>query len=207
MKLVIATHNEDKLKEIQTYLESFSFNVLYLNKFPEIGEIIEDGHTLTDNALIKAREVFNKTGLPTISDDTGLEVDALDGRPGVYSARYAGENCTYLDNLNKLLKDMNKVPIPNRTAQFKTVMVFKDKKQELIVEGVVKGIISRESKGEQGFGYDPIFFVPELGKTFGELSAIEKNKISHRGNAIRNLVDSLKTHAPDFYNQRNKEMA
>ena len=207
MKLVIATHNEDKLQEIQTYLESFSFNVLYLNKFPEIGEIIEDGHTLTDNALIKAREVFNKTGLPTISDDTGLEVDALDGRPGVYSARYAGENCTYLDNLNKLLKDMNKVPIPNRTAQFKTVMVFKDKKQELIVEGVVKGIISRESKGEQGFGYDPIFFVPELGKTFGELSAIEKNKISHRGNAIRNLVDSLKTHAPDFYNQRNKEMA
>ena len=207
MKLVIATHNEDKLKEIQTYLESFSFNVLSLNKFPEIGEIIEDGHTLIDNALIKAREVFDKTGLPTISDDTGLEVDALDGRPGVYSARYAGEDCTYLDNLNKLLKDMNKVPIPNRTAQFKTVMVFKDKKQELIVEGVVKGIISRESKGEQGFGYDPIFFVPELGKTFGELSAIEKNKISHRGNAIRNLVDSLKTHAPDFYNQRNKEMA
>lgn len=207
MKLVIATHNEDKLKEIQTYLESFSFNILSLKKFPKIGEIIEDGHTLTDNALIKAREVFDKTGLPTISDDTGLEVDALDGKPGVYSARYAGEHCTYSDNLNKLLRDINKVPIPNRTAQFKTVMVFKDKKQELIVEGVVKGIISRESKGDQGFGYDPIFFVPELGKTFGELSAIEKNKISHRGNAIRNLVDSIKMHAPHFYNQRNKEMA
>ena len=207
MKVVIATHNEDKLKEIQSHLESFSFSVLSLNKFPEIDEIIEDGNTLVDNALIKAREVFAKTGLPTISDDTGLEVCALDGKPGVYSARYAGENCTYSDNVNKLLKDMNKIPIPNRTAQFKTVMVFKDEKQELIVEGVVKGIISRESRGDEGFGYDPIFFVPELGKTFGELSIIEKNKISHRGNAIRNLIDSLKKHAPEFYNQRNKEMA
>ena len=207
MKLVIATHNEDKLKEIQTYLETFSFNVLSLNKYPEIGEIIEDGKTLLDNALIKAREVFDKTGLPTISDDTGLEVDGLDGKPGVYSARYAGEECTYLDNVEKLLTDMKKIPIPNRTAQFKTVMVFKDKNQELIVEGVVKGLISRELKGDNGFGYDPIFFVPELGKTFGEMSAIEKNKISHRGNALRNLVDSLKKHAPDFYNQRNKEMA
>ena len=207
MKLVIATHNEDKLKEIQAYLESFSFNVLSLNKYPEIGEIIEDGKTLLDNALIKAREVFDKTGLPTISDDTGLEVDGLDGKPGVYSARYAGEECTYLDNVEKLLIDMKKIPIPNRTAQFKTVMVFKDKNQELIVEGVVKGLISRELKGDNGFGYDPIFFVPELGKTFGEMSAIEKNKISHRGNALRNLVDSLKKHAPDFYNQRNKEMA
>ena len=207
MKLVIATHNEDKLKEIQTYLESFSFNVLSLNKYPEIGEIIEDGKTLLDNALIKAREVFDKTGLPTISDDTGLEVDGLDGKPGVYSARYAGEECTYLDNVEKLLTDMKKIPIPNRTAQFKTVMVFKDKNQELIVEGVDKGLISRELKGDNGFGYDPIFFVPELGKTFGEMSAIEKNKISHRGNALRNLVDSLKKHAPDFYNQRNKEMA
>ena len=207
MKLVIATHNEDKLKEIQTYLESFSFNVLSLNKYPEIGEIVEDGKTLLDNALIKAREVFDKTGLPTISDDTGLEVDGLDGKPGVYSARYAGEECTYLDNVEKLLTDMKKIPIPNRTAQFKTVMVFKDKNQELIVEGVVKGLISRELKGDNGFGYDPIFFVPELGKTFGEMSAIEKNKISHRGNALRNLVDSLKKHAPDFYNQRNKEMA
>ena len=207
MKLVIATHNEDKLKEIQTYFESFSFNAISLNKFPQIGEIIEDGKTLLDNALIKAREVFDKTGLPTISDDTGLEVDALNGKPGVFSARYAGEECTYLDNVKKLLKNMKKIPIPNRTAQFKTVMVFKDKNQELIVEGVVKGLISRELKGDQGFGYDPIFFVPDLGKTFGELSAIEKNKISHRGNALRNLVNSLKEHAPDFYNQRNKEMA
>ena len=207
MKLVIATHNEDKLKEIQTYLESFSFNAISLNKFPQIGEIVEDGQTLLDNALIKAREVFDKTGLPTISDDTGLEVDALNGKPGVFSARYAGEECTYLDNVKKLLKNMKKIPIPNRTAQFKTVMVFKDKNQELIVEGVVKGLISRELKGDQGFGYDPIFFVPDLGKTFGELSAIEKNKISHRGNALRNLVNSLKKHAPDFYNQRNKEMA
>ena len=106
MKLVIATHNEDKLKEIQTYFESFSFNAISLNKFPQIGEIVEDGQTLLDNALIKAREVFDKTGLPTISDDTGLEVDALNGKPGVFSARYAGEECTYLDNVKKLLKNM-----------------------------------------------------------------------------------------------------
>ena len=105
MKVVISTHNEDKLKEIQAHLESFSFNVLSLKKFPKIVDIIEDGRTLTDNALFKAREVFDKTGLPTISDDTGLEVDALHGDPGVFTARYAGENCTYHDNVQKLLNE------------------------------------------------------------------------------------------------------
>ena len=148
MKVVIATHNQDKLKEIQKKLQNFGWEILSLYDFPEIDEIIEDGKTLQDNALIKAREVFDKTGLPTISDDTGLLVDALDGSPGVYTARYAGEDCTYFDNVKKLLKDMNKVPIPNRGAEFKTVMVFKDESQELIVSGDVKGKITREIKGE-----------------------------------------------------------
>ena len=207
MKIIIATHNEDKLKEIKGYLDNSSFNIVSLSDFSNIGEIIENGRTLEDNALIKAREVFDKTGIPTISDDTGLEVDALDGEPGVYSARYAGENCTYSDNVNKLLRNMTKIPMPNRTASFKTIMVFKDKKQELIAEGVVKGIISREIRGDEGFGYDPIFFIPDFNKTFAEMSITEKNNISHRGNAIRNLIKSLKEHSPEFSNLTNKEMA
>ena len=207
MKIVIATHNQDKLKEIQREIDGFKWEVVSLSAFPEILEIVEDGKTLVENALIKAREVFKKTGLPTISDDTGLEVDALDGAPGVYTARYAGEGCSYEDNVNKMLKDMHKVPIPNRTAMFKTVMVFKDENEELIVEGVVKGIISRETRGEDGFGYDPIFYVPENNKTFAEMTMSEKNKISHRGNAIRNLINELKSRYPKYIKQSNKEMA
>ena len=207
MKIVIATHNQDKLKEIQREINGFKWKVVSLNVFPEILEIVEDGKTLVENALIKAREVFEKTGLPTISDDTGLEVDALDGAPGVYTARYAGEDCSYEDNVNKMLKDMHKVPMPNRTAMFKTVMVFKDENEELIVEGVVKGIISRETRGEDGFGYDPIFYVPENNKTFAEMTMSEKNKISHRGNAIRNLINELKSRYPKYIKQSNKEMA
>ena len=207
MKIVIATHNQDKLKEIQREIDGFKWEVVSLSAFPEILEIVEDGKTLAENALIKAREVFKKTGLPTISDDTGLEVDALDGAPGVYTARYAGEDCSYEDNVNKMLKDMHKVPMPNRTAVFKTVMVFKDENEELIVEGVVKGIISRETRGEDGFGYDPIFYVPENNKTFAEMTMSEKNKISHRGNAIRNLINELKSCYPEYIKQSNKEMA
>tara|TARA_B100000575_G_C22894521_1_gene520368 strand:+ start:154 stop:777 length:624 start_codon:yes stop_codon:yes gene_type:complete len=207
MKVVIATHNQDKLKEIQKKLQNFGWEILSLYDFPDIDEIIEDGKTLQDNALIKAREVFDKTGLPTISDDTGLLVDALDGSPGVYTARYAGEDCTYFDNVKKLLKDMNKVPIPNRGAEFKTVMVFKDESQELIVSGDVKGKITREIKGDDGFGYDPIFFVAGYNKTFAEMTILEKNKISHRGIAINNLIDSIKKNCPSYINQQDKEMA
>ncbi|MAV64821.1 MAG: non-canonical purine NTP pyrophosphatase [Candidatus Marinimicrobia bacterium] len=207
MKLVIATHNKDKLLEIKRAFSSIQWDVLSLHDFVDIDEIVEDGKTLVDNALIKARTVFEKTNLPVLSDDTGLEVDALDGQPGVYTARYAGENCSYDDNVQKLLKDMSKIPFVNRTAQFKTVMVFKDEKKELIVEGVVKGKISRESRGEDGFGYDPIFFVPDIGKTFAEMTMLEKNEISHRGKAIRNLIKSLNDNYPEFIVHKNKEMA
>ena len=207
MKIVIATHNRDKLKEIQREIGGFKWNVVSLDEFPEITEIIEDGKTLEENALIKAREVFKKTGLPTISDDTGLEVDALDGAPGVYTARNAGEDCSYEDNVNKIIKDMHRVPMPNRGAVFKTIMVFKDESEELIVEGIVKGIISREARGEDGFGYDPVFYVPENNKTFAEMTMNEKNKISHRGNALRNLINELKIRYPQYIKQSNKEMA
>ena len=207
MKVVIATHNADKLEEIREGINNLGWEVVSLEEFPKIGEIEENGKTLEENALIKAREVFEKTGFPTISDDTGLEVDALDGAPGVYTARYAGENCSYDDNVNKLIKDMDKVPAANRGAEFKTVMVFKDKNKELIVEGVVKGKIAREARGEDGFGYDPIFYVEEYDKTFAEITMTEKNKISHRGNAIRNMIDTLKDNYPQYINQKDKEMA
>ena len=207
MKVVIATHNKDKFKEIQNKLQNFGWEILSLFDFPDINEIIEDGRTLQENAIIKVREVFEKTGLPTISDDTGLEVDALDGKPGVYTARYAGENCTYNDNVQKLLKDMIKVPSPNRLAKFKTVMVFKDEKRELIVSGDVKGKITREIKGDGKFGYDPIFYVDEYDKTFAEMTMIEKNEISHRGKAINNLINSIKNNCPEYIIQQDKEMA
>tara|TARA_B100001559_G_C16316058_1_gene536537 strand:+ start:79 stop:702 length:624 start_codon:yes stop_codon:yes gene_type:complete len=207
MKVVIATHNRDKMQEIQDALSILGWTVISLYDFPEIEEIEENGKTLEENALIKAREVFNKTGLAVISDDTGLEVDALDGAPGVYSARYAGEDCSYSDNVDKLLRDMIKVPMPNRGAKFKTVMVFKDQKKELIVEGIVKGKITRESKGDDGFGYDPIFYFSDYDKTFAEMTMSEKNKISHRGNAINHLINTIKENCPEYINQENKEMA
>ena len=120
MKIVIATHNKDKLKELKRGFSDLNVELLDLSSFPEIGEIIEDGETLRENAYIKAKTVFDITGLPAIADDTGLEVDFLDGKPGVYTARFAGENCSYQDNINKLLKVMKNVPESKRGAQFKT---------------------------------------------------------------------------------------
>ena len=193
MKIVIATHNEDKLKEL---LKAFSNHInnielLTLNDFPEIGEIIEDGKTLEENALIKAKEVFNLTGIPALSDDTGLEVDALNGAPGVYTARYAGEDCSYHDNVTKLLDDMRTVPVPNREANFKTVIAYVDKDSEITSEGVAEGSIARSSVGDFGFGYDPVFLPFGFNRTFAEMTAIEKGKISHRGLATAKLKDFL----------------
>jgi XTP/dITP diphosphohydrolase len=187
MKVVLATHNKDKRKEILPLLKPMGFEVLTLDKFPEIGDIIEDGSTLTENALIKARTVNQITGLPTIADDTGLEVDALKGRPGIYSARFAGEGCRYSDNVNKLISEMNNIPENKRTARFRTVTVFTDGKQELIAEGTVEGFITQKIKGVGGFGYDPVFYIPKSGKTFAEMTLDEKKEISHRGRAFRNM--------------------
>ena len=189
--IVLATHNKDKRLELSKALNSKDINILSLEDFPNIGDIIEDGETLEENALIKAHTVYGITGLPSISDDTGLEVDALNGDPGVYSARYAGENCSYMDNVNKILKMMFKVPLDLRTAQFKTVMAFVSNKMELVSEGSVKGLITKKSKGIGGFGYDPVFYVPEMMKTFAEMTMEEKNKISHRGQATRNMIKQL----------------
>ena len=187
MKIILATHNRDKEKELQISLKGMNIEVLSLFDFPEIGDIEETGTTLLEKSLLKSRLVFRKTGIPTIADDTGLEVDFLDGAPGVYSARYAGNNVSYKDNVNKLLIELEGIPSEKRTARFRTVITFVDENQEMSTEGHIDGIISESIKGDGGFGYDPIFFVPHLGKTFAELSSIEKNKISHRGIALQKL--------------------
>ena len=192
--IVLATHNKDKQVELSEKLNSKNINILSLEDFPQIGEIVEDGDTLKDNALIKAHTVYAITGLPSISDDTGLEVDSLNGAPGIFSARYAGENCSYLDNVNKILKNMLKVPIDLRGAHFKTVMAFVSDNMELVSEGSVEGLITTRPKGIGGFGYDPVFYVPEMMKTFAEMTIEEKNKISHRGVATRNMIDLLHFH-------------
>ena len=204
MKIVIATHNKDKFKELYFGLKSLNVELLSLNDFPGIGEIIEDGDTLEANALIKARTVYKLTSLPTISDDTGLSVDALNGAPGIYSARYAGENCSYLDNVNKMLSEMKNISENKRGANFTTVMAYVDGKGELLAEGVVKGVIANKIKGIGGFGYDSIFYVYNKGKTFSEMTIEEKNSVSHRSKAINDLKSKLATY---LTNQNMKENA
>ena len=187
MKIILATHNRDKEKELQNSLQGINVEICSLFDFPEIGDIEETGTTLLENSLLKARTVFDITGIPTIADDTGLEVDFLDGAPGVYSARYAGNNVSYQDNVNKLLIELDGVPHEKRKAKFRTVVTYIDKNEELWTEGYIDGIISETIIGDRGFGYDPVFFVPYKEKTFAELSSDEKNKISHRGIALQKL--------------------
>ena len=191
MKIIIATNNKDKCQEILSECNNPNISLHTLDEYPMIGDIKEIGTTLKENALIKAKEVYNITGIPTIADDTGLEVDSLDGAPGVYSARFAGENCSYSDNVSKMLEVMKKVEKNKRTAIFKTIMAFVDGDEELFSEGIVKGVISEKIKGLAGFGYDPIFYVLEEGKTFAEMTLEMKNNISHRGKAVKNLKPTL----------------
>ena len=195
--IVLATQNRDKREELQEALSEFTVKILSLNDFPFIGEIEEVGQTLLENSMIKAKTVHNLTQLPVIADDTGLEVEALNGAPGIYSARYAGEDVTYEDNVNKLLAEMENIPLENRKAQFRTVISFVDKDRELWTEGRIKGIIGESAKGKNGFGYDPVFFVPELKKTFSELSIGEKNRISHRGLAMKKFRILLREYISD----------
>ena len=187
MKIVLATHNHDKEIELQHSLRGLDVDICSLSEYPDIGEIEETGTTLLENSLLKAHTVHDRTGLPTIADDTGLEIDALDGAPGVYSARFAGLNATYEDNVNKLLSVMENVPDDMRSARFRTVISYVDETQELWTEGFIDGRITETPRGNMGFGYDPVFYVPRLEKTFAELSTNEKNKISHRGLALQKL--------------------
>ena len=201
MKIVLATHNRDKCREMASILSDFPIDIFTLDDFPEIGEIIEDGGSLEENALIKARTVFKETKLPSWADDTGLGVDALNGEPGIYSARYAGKSCSYSDNVTKLMKNMLSVPEKDRTARFKTAIAFVGENMELVSGGTVEGLIATEPKGVGGFGYDPVFYVPEKGKTYSEMSMKEKNQLSHRGKAIQNMIILLQSRLPHIFHQ------
>lgn len=191
MDLVIASNNAHKIEEIRAILGA-RFRLLSMADIGLHIEIEETGETLVENALIKARTVSNLTGLPCLADDTGLLVDALDGAPGVRSARFAGEDQNDQANRNKMLALMEGIPVPRRTAHFETVLVLRyPNGQEIIARGRVDGFILTEEHGTQGFGYDSIFYCNELQIPFGEASAEAKNSVSHRGKALANLVELL----------------
>ncbi len=189
--ITVASRNPDKTAEIQDIFGKHGLQVKSLQEFTNVPEIIEDGNTLEENALKKAHGVFEVIQLPVIADDTGLEVDALNGAPGLYSARFAGENATYDDNIKKLLQEMKSVPHKKRTARFRTVAAFYDGKHRVVAEGSVEGIITSQRRGQGGFGYDPVFESIETRQTFAEMTSDAKNAISHRSRALRQLYLDL----------------
>ncbi|MBP7332473.1 MAG: XTP/dITP diphosphatase [Firmicutes bacterium] len=192
MKLVLATRNENKVKEVAQFLAPHDIEVVSLNEFPDLPEIAEDGETFKENAVLKATEACMFTGLTALADDSGLEVDYLDGLPGIHSARFAGEDKNDSGNNKKLLELMAGAPAEQRTARFKCVMAVAT--TECFVystEGVCAGVILEEPRGAGGFGYDPLFYLPEYGKTFAELDLETKNKISHRARALNGVLDII----------------
>ena len=191
MKLVFATNNLNKLSELQVLLPA-NIELLGLKDIGCNQELPETQNTLEGNAMQKAEFVFEHFGYNCFTDDTGLEVDVLNGAPGVYSARFAGKNPSYEENVNKLLSVMLDVPVENRTARFRTVMAFVDSDVELSAEGFIKGAITTTVRGENGFGYDPVFQPKRSKITFAEMSDEEKNRISHRARALENLGTQLK---------------
>ena len=189
MDILLASHNTHKIKEISNLLSPAAFRLRSLNDYPHIPQTIEDQPTLEGNALKKAHEGFSATGILTIADDTGLECFYLELRPGVLSARYAGEKATYADNNTKLLKELRGVPPRKRNARFRTVIAVVGKDIEQCVEGVMEGSIAEAPRGTNGFGYDPLFIPRGYRKTYAELSLEEKNNVSHRAKAL----DAAKT--------------
>ncbi|MGB5497317.1 MAG: non-canonical purine NTP diphosphatase [Maribacter sp.] len=190
MKLVFATHNANKVKEVQAMLPPH-ISLLSLTDIGCQEEILETGKTLEENAILKANYITQKFSYPCFADDTGLIVDSLDGAPGVYSARYAGEGNDANDNMDKLLFELRN--IEDRRAKFETVIALNLKNEQYIFTGKVNGEIVHRKKGEKGFGYDPIFKPEGYTKTFAELPLEEKNKIGHRGKAIQKLIMHLKS--------------
>ncbi len=191
-EIVIATRNKGKLREIQDILSPLGWKILSLNDFPEIPPIQEDGATFAENAEKKAREVARRTGKLTLADDSGLMVDALQGRPGVISSRYAGENATDEMRYRKILSEMAAIPEEKRGAAFICVLALVSSDGDLeILEGQLRGRIAFAPRGTNGFGYDPIFLLPDLGKTVAEIALELKNQISHRAEALRKLKSIL----------------
>ncbi|MBI5710896.1 MAG: RdgB/HAM1 family non-canonical purine NTP pyrophosphatase [Candidatus Eisenbacteria bacterium] len=192
MKIVLATFNQDKLREMRELLQLPGLVLTALCDVPGATAPVEGGESLAENARLKARAALDLSGMPAIADDTGLEVDALGGRPGIHAARYAGPGATYADNLAKLLAELANVTVERRGARFRTVCValFPDG-GEVVAEGVLEGCITLAPRGANGFGYDPVFEVMPLGRTLAELSDREKNALSHRGRAARALARQL----------------
>lgn len=189
MKLVFATNNKHKLQEVRDILGD-RVEVLSLADINCYDDIPETADTLQGNALIKARHIYEKYGLDCFADDTGLEVEALDGAPGVYSARYAGEECDSEANMRKLLENLTGKT--NRNAQFRTVIALIVKGEEMLFNGIVKGAIATEKRGDSGFGYDPIFIPEGHCESFAQMSSEMKNSMSHRFRATQQLGDYLK---------------
>lgn len=193
--LIIATKNEGKYREIKEMLSDLKLEFFSLNDFKDVPEIEENGLSYIENALIKARKIFEVTRLPVLSDDSGLEIEALNFQPGIYSARFAGEPVNYKANNEKLLKLLKNVPDTERKARFICTVVFKNGEKEEIFEGICLGRIAIEPRGNGGFGYDPLFIPEGYNLTFAELSQEIKNKISHRARAIEKVKPVL----IDFY--------
>ncbi len=192
MKLVLATENQHKVAELKKLLLNTSWEVLSLQDFPGLSLPPEDGTTFKENAAIKSRAVWQATGLPSLADDSGLAVDYLDGAPGVYSARFAGEEKDAAACNEKLLGLLKDVPGGKRTARFVSVIALTTGETETVfVEGVCEGVIAEDLSGTEGFGYDPLFYLPELGRTMAEISMEEKNKLSHRGRAFQKILPYL----------------
>jgi XTP/dITP diphosphohydrolase len=188
MDICFATNNQHKLEEIQALLGT-GFNLLSLREIGCHEELREDGSTLEENSLQKARYVYEKYGIPCFADDTGLEVDALGGEPGVFSARYAGEQKNDDENIRLLLQKLH--GLPNRKAQFRTVITLITENGVYYFEGIVTGAIIDEKRGSAGFGYDPVFVPEHHGRTFAEMTMDEKSGISHRGIAVKKLIAFL----------------
>jgi XTP/dITP diphosphohydrolase len=187
-EVIVATQNRGKVIEIKKVIKGLGFQILSLNDFSGVPQLEEDGKSFLENALKKARFYSRYFGRLTLADDSGLEVDVLKGRPGVYSARYAGEGGSTQENNRKLLKEMEAIPLSKRGARFKCVLALVSPEgKEVVVEGSCRGRIGFKEVGKKGFGYDPLFVLPSYGKTMAQLSVEEKNRISHRGKALKKL--------------------
>jgi len=186
MQLVLATNNKDKIREIKHLLEDLPVTIMTRDDFLDFPDPEETGTTLEENAILKAREISAFCEMPALADDSGLEVDALGGAPGVYSSRYAGEDVTYEDNNRKLIKELKDVPTEKRTARFRCVIAIAwDKDNVETVDGRAEGVITEDIADGKGFGYDPVFYYPPKDKRFSQMSLEEKNSVSHRGLALQ----------------------
>ena len=192
-RILFATGNQGKMKEVREILADLGVEVISMWEAGVSAEIVENGETFEENAVIKARTIMELTGEVTLADDSGLEIDALGGEPGVYSARYMGEDTSYHIKNNDLIRRLSQVPRQQRTARFVCSIAAAFPDGEIITtDGVIEGLIGYEEAGENGFGYDPIFVVPQLGCTTAQLSDEQKNEISHRGKALRKMKEELR---------------